>query len=260
MPERQLSRLTSPQIAALPKDPGQVVLPIGAVEQHGPHLPTGTDFMIAERLLLDAMSRLPEQAAVWAVPGMPYGKSTEHADWAGTLSLSAATLLAFLHDLGRSLARAGFMRLAFLNGHGGNTALLYMAAREIRAESGLQVFTLNPSYTDAAPFEIPDEERLLGLHGGLVETSLLQVIAADTVHMDLAKAEYPELPKTESGVHFYGPISTGWLTTDWSRSGVFGDPAGSSAEKGLLLLDALAEQIATALVEISMFDLPDLGQ
>jgi creatinine amidohydrolase/Fe(II)-dependent formamide hydrolase-like protein len=256
MPERDLSRLTSPQVRQLEKDPGVVVLPIGAVEQHGPHLPAGTDFLIADRIVQDALNLLARDAPVWSLPCMPYGKSTEHEGWPGTISLSAPTLMAFLQDVGRSLAVSGFRRLAFLNGHGGNAALLSMLARDIRAQSGLLVFTINPSYATAAPFEIPEKERELGLHGGLVETSLMQALAPELVDMQAAKAEYPDLPPSESGNFFYGRTSMGWLSKDWSASGLFGDPAGSSSEKGDALLAALARQVADVLLEISQFDVP----
>jgi creatinine amidohydrolase len=137
---RRLARLSTTDIAAIDKHDAVVVQPIGAIEQHGPHLPVMTDAFVAEQLAALAANTLGADANVWLLPPLSYGKSTEHLGWAGTMSLSSETLLAVCRDVGRSVAASGFTRLAFVNGHGGNPSLLDVAARDIRTETGLLVF------------------------------------------------------------------------------------------------------------------------
>ena len=111
--KRYLAHMTSPEIAALDKQNGVVVLPIGAIEQHGPHLPLITDALIATGGLDATLAQLPDEVCVWALPPQVYGKSNEHINYPGTITLSANTLIAVLHDIAASVARAGFRRLAF---------------------------------------------------------------------------------------------------------------------------------------------------
>jgi len=143
--ERRLANLTWEEVRDLDKGAGVVVLPVGATEQHGPHLPLGTDTLLATGVLDRALARLPDEVRAWVLPPLPYGKSTEHAGFPGTLSLSARTLLSILEDLGRGVAAAGFRRLAFLSGHGGNRAVLDIAARDLRIETGLLCFCPTPA-------------------------------------------------------------------------------------------------------------------
>ena len=121
---RYFAHMTTADIAEINKKEGVVILPIGAVEQHGAHLPLLTDTLIASGGLDRALTQLPDDVNAWALPPMSYGKSNEHINFPGTITFSAETLMAVLRDIGASVARAGFRRLAFLNGHGGNTALL----------------------------------------------------------------------------------------------------------------------------------------
>jgi creatinine amidohydrolase len=121
-----------------------VVQPIASVEQHGSHLPCYTDSLIVEELTQRAVALAPEDVDVWTPPVTAYGKSNEHLGYPRTISLSAETLIAVCRDVGRSVARSGFRKLAFLNGHGRQPQLLEMAARDIREETWLQVFPLFP--------------------------------------------------------------------------------------------------------------------
>lgn len=251
---RQLAHHTWSEVAALDKTDGVVILPIGAVEQHGHHLPLLTDTLIVNRMLDAALAALPDDVAAWVLPTIPYGKSNEHTGFPGTVSLSAQTLMAVLHDIGRSVADAGFRRLAFLNGHGGNVALLELTARDIRAATGLLCFSLQPALFVEPPFPISDEERRYGFHGGEIETSLLLTIAPELVEMDKAVRHYAEFPASETALFFFGQASATWLSRDWSESGIFGDATLGTAEKGDALIAAGGQKLADLIRVISTFE------
>src|ERR1700689_2773671 len=139
---RNFAYLTWKQVDALPRDKTLLVLPTAAIEQHGPHLPLATDTLINSILLGAAMARLPQEVSVYALPAVCYGQSNEHIGFPGTLSVSASTFMAVLRDLGSSLVSAGFQRLALFNTHGGNSSLVDVMARDLRAEFGLRTFTI----------------------------------------------------------------------------------------------------------------------
>ncbi len=246
---RHLAHLSWPDIAALDKEQGVVILPVGAVEQHGPHLPILTDTLLASTMVEAMLPLLADDVAAWALPPLPYSKSNEHINFPGTISLSASTLVAVLHDIAASVARAGFRRLAFVNGHGGNIALLEMAARDIRVATGLMVFSIQPGFQGDPPFPISDEERRLGLHGGELETSM--ILAVDPLLVDMSRAvkHFAQFPNTGTPLFFVGRAATAWLADDWSESGVFGDATIATVEKGEALIDHAAQKLA-ALVEV----------
>ncbi len=251
---RQLTHHTWSTVAALDKTKGVVILAIGAVEQHGHHLPLLTDTLIVNRMLDAALDALPDEVAAWALPTLPYGNSNEHTGFPGTISLSAQTLMNVLHDIARSLAGAGFRRLAFLNGHGGNNALLEMMAREIRASTGLLCFCLQPALFMEPPFTISDEERRLGFHGGELETSLLLTIAPKLVDLEKAVRHYANFPETYTPLFFFGAAASAWLSRDWSENGIFGDATLGTAEKGDALIAASGVRLADLLRVISTFE------
>ncbi|MEM9777252.1 MAG: creatininase family protein [Chloroflexota bacterium] len=253
---RYLAHMTSPVVAALDKQDGVVILPIGAVEQHGPHLPLITDTMIATHALDATLAQLPDDLKVWALPPQSYGKSNEHINFAGTITLSAETLIAVLHDIAASVARAGFRRLAFLNGHGGNMALLNMIARDIRIATGMMVFCIHGIQYGTPSFEMSEKEWTYGLHSGETETSLILAMAPELVQMELAPTSYPDFPETDTGLFFTGNASAAWLADDWSDTGVFGDATLGSAEKGEALLKAAVENLTKLFAVLSRFEIP----
>ena len=256
--DRYFANLTTKQIECIDKNEGVVILPIGAVEQHGPHLPLLTDTIIANGALNLTLRQLPTETKVWALPPMSYGKSNEHVHFPGTITLSAATLSAVLHDIGESIARAGFRRFAFLNGHGGNIALLNSVARDIRESTGLMVFCIHGIQYGKPDFDISEKEWKLGLHAGETETSLILALQPDLVDMKKAVAEYPALPDSETDLFFTGNASFAWLADDWSASGVFGDATLGTAEKGHRLLEAAVKNLTKLITEISKFEIDNL--
>lgn len=256
MAQRYLARLTWTDIAALPKDPGVVILPVGAIEQHGPHLPVLTDSLLVNHVLDATLAALPDDVAAWALPSLNYGKSNEHTGFPGTFSLSAATLTATLHDIATGVRAAGFRRLAFINGHGGNMALLDMAARDIRVATGLQTYCLHPMLYVEPPFPITPEERRLGFHAGELETSLVLAIDPALARMDRAVSHFAAFPETDTSLFFFGHASAAWLSRDWSPTGVFGDATIATAAKGEQLIAAAVDRLGALIAAISRFEVP----
>ncbi len=255
---RYLPNLTWTEIRDLEKAEGVVVLPIGAIEQHGPHLPTATDALLAERITALALARLPEAARVWRLPVQSYGKSNEHLGFPGTISMRAETLMMVARDIAVSVATSGFRRLCFVNAHGGNTALLAMMAREIRAETGLMVFNTTTNAGSPDPVDISPLEASFGIHANDWETSLVLHLEPDLVHMERAVKHYPDLdPNTGVGLT-QGAAVTAWLTRDWSPTGVFGDATAATPERGAARLEAAVVALSRTLQEISRFSVPDV--
>ncbi|MEK8130455.1 creatininase family protein [Paenibacillus filicis] len=252
--ERFLPRLTSLQIKQLQKEDALVILPVGAIEQHGWHLPVMTDTLIGEDLMTRTMELLPEEANVWLLPPVPYGKSNEHLDFAGTFSLSSTTLMHVLNDIGASLKRNGFRRLLLFNTHGGNVDLLNVAARDLRASTGLTVFYVNPHSLDAASDLVSAEEEAYGIHGGDIETSMLMAIKPSWVHEELRVSEIPDVTELEY-LTLEGKIRFAWLMSDISHSGIAGDATKASAEKGEIMMQQSARKLAKALQELCRFEI-----
>jgi creatinine amidohydrolase len=256
----KLANLTTAQIAAIDKSDAVIVQPIGAFEQHGAHLPLDTDALVAETLATRAIESLPADSNVWMLPTLRYGKSNEHAGRAGTIALSASTLIAVLTDVGKSLAASGFRKLVFVNGHGGQPQLLELVSRDIREATGLEVFPISALNLGRPPgIELVDESY--GVHAGQGETSIMLAIDPSLVHLEEAKADGTGLGTLFAGykhLTLEGPVPTAWLTNDVSLSGVLGDPTAANAELGQVLLDHLVTSIAEALVEIRGFAFPPL--
>ncbi len=252
---RRLETFSSQAISALSKDSGVVILPIGATEQHGPHLPVMTDTRQLSAVLAAAFDLLDVDTKAWSLPALPYSKSNEHAAFSGTLSLSATTLMSVLKDLAESVKRSGFKRLALLNGHGGNVGLLDTVARDIHQETGLICFVIQPSFWLQSPFELSALESRFGIHAGELETSLMLKLEPSLVDMAKAVKSYPDFPTDV--LHLFGAASVAWLSDDWSASGVFGDATLANQEKGEQILSHAAERLAKLIKILSLFEVPN---
>ncbi|TDG00538.1 creatininase family protein [Paenibacillus piri] len=246
-------RLSKLEVEQLRKDDALMVLPVGAVEQHGPHLPVFTDTLISETVLTEAFEQLPYDANIWLLPAVPYGKSTEHLGHPGTISLSATTLMAVVMDIAKSLRQSRFEKLVLVNTHGGNADLLNMMAREIRIETGMAVFRLDPGGLGSVDEWIAPDEKKYGIHGGDVETSLVLAAQPDWVRMELAPAEFPRFP--ESRFLQLRNKAFAWVMNDLSRSGISGDASRATAEKGEAMVKRYGEHVAAALLEMARFDM-----
>ncbi|MDB5783464.1 creatininase family protein [Caballeronia mineralivorans] len=251
--QRHLSQMTWTEIRDLDKEAGVVVLPIGSLEQHGAHLTINTDTYFAERFLELTLEQLPDDVKVWCLPAMPITNSREHEGFAGSFWLSASTMMNVLRDIGASIARSGFRRLLLWNCHGGNISLLDLMAREIRADTGLLVFTCFPPAALRDPVETSQQEAAFGIHANDWETSVMMALAPDQVRADKLTAEYPHFApghlKLEGSA-----ANVAWLTRDLSQSGVLGDATISTAERGWQRLNPLVPKWTDLLSEISTFE------
>jgi len=253
---RDLAELRAPDVAALVTQRSIFVQPLGAVEQHGAHLPFNTDLVIADRVSRAAVERVGAELDVWLLPPLTYTKSNEHAWSAGTIWLSATTLLAVLDDIGRCVATTAARKMVFFNGHGGNSALIGVANREIRLAHGLMTFLAHPGVPpDQGGVSAPDELGM-GIHGGTDETSLMLHLAPDLVDMSSATRNVPEHLADNRYVRFGGSVGFGWLSSDFGPDGHIGDPTPATAHRGEQLFARAVDAFSEALAEIADFELP----
>ncbi len=253
---RNFAYLNWKQIDALPRDSTLLILPTAAIEQHGHHLPLATDTLINNLLLGHALRKLPAELNVYALPPVCYGKSNEHIGFPGTLSVSSSTFMAVLRDLGSSLSKAGFRKLVLYNTHGGNTALIDVMSRDLRAEFGLRTFAMHGS--GGISFEgLDPQERAYGFHAGEVETSFLLASVPELVDTNAYTANYiADVSKPGLLLPENAPATFAWLTKDIAASGVMGDPRPAGAEKGARWLEQATTRLAAALEEMYRYTDP----
>ncbi|RKR76005.1 creatininase family protein [Frondihabitans australicus] len=265
---RELVHLSGPALASTLGAGSIVVLPTGAIEHHGPHLPLSTDWLMADLI----SAAIVDEAAsagqdVWILPALAYTKSDEHFWAPGTVWLNATTLLDTVVDIGRSIAATPAKTLVFYNGHGGNIALLQVALREIRRRFGLRTFLMGPTIpsgdgvrgADGGPGLSGPDEHGFGVHGGHSETSMILHLRPDLV--DLSRASRWVPPHMESLQHVKfngGPVHFGWLSNDFGPAGVVGDASGATAAWGATLFRRSVDAGVAALAEIAAFDHPAL--
>lgn len=246
---RRYAELTTEQITSVLSRDSVLILPTGAIEPHGPHLPLVTDLVVAEAVSDAVVERGAALGHdVWLLPALGYTKSDEHAQLPGTIWLRATTLFETIVDIGSAIAQTPARRLFFLNAHGGNTALIEVAARELRRRFGLQTFFAS------GPAQPGPTERGLGIHAGWAETSMMLHLRPDLVHMDKAAAAVADAVADAEHVGFTKTVKFGWLSTDFAESGVIGDPTGADAAAGAELFEARVDMLVAALGEIASFD------
>ena len=251
---RLLGDLSALQLSAELSRDSIVVLPLGAIEQHGPHLPLNTDFVVADAVSRAAVEKFGAETNAWLLPTLPFTKSNEHAWAAGTMWLSATTMMSVIDDIGRCVAATPAKKIMFINGHGGNSALMAMMNRELRLKYGLQTFLAHPHMPADQGGSSAESELGMGVHGGVDETSVMLHLRPDLVDMSLAVRRVPEgLAKNEQ-VKFGGRVAFGWLSNDFFPEGHIGDPTGASADLGARMFSGAVESLGTAMKEISRFD------
>ncbi|MEA5420592.1 creatininase family protein [Spirulina sp. CCNP1310] len=260
-PARFFPYLTWTDIAAMPDKANVVIVqPIGAIEQHGPHLPLVVDAAIAAGVLGHTLAALDPAIPAYSLPPLYYGKSNEHWHFPGTITLSATTLLNVIRDVAASLYRAGFRKLVLLNAHGGQPQILEIAARDLHQEYGdLLVF---PLFVWRVPNQVgallSDREREQGIHAGDAETSLMLKLLPKQVRMNQAVREYPPDLPPDSLLSLEGQLPFAWVTQDISKSGVIGDPTVATPAKGDQILTDLVAGWVKVLTEIHAFQPPQV--
>ncbi len=258
LPSRLWSELTTLDFARDVMGETVAVLPVAAVEQHGPHLPLGTDAFIMDGYLQRVLAALPPTLPAVFLPVQRCGCSVEHRDFAGTLSLSARTALAAWTELGEAVARTGCRKLVVVNSHGGNSALVDILAHELRATCGLLVVTAAWQRFGAPEGLFTEAERLHGIHGGDVETSLMLAFRPDLVRREACRDFVPRsvaMAEQFTWLRAGRPTGFGWMAQDLSACGAMGDAAAATAEKGEAHAAFGARAFVDLLHEVQRFEL-----
>ena len=255
--------LTTPEFAGLDPESTVALLPVAAIEQHGPHLPLSTDAVIASALARALVERMAGEAATLLVlPALEVGHSPEHASFAGTLSARAETLLALWSEVGRSVAAAGVRKLILLNAHGGQKSLVDIVALRLRAEHRLFAVRASTFSLGAPPGLFDARELALGLHGGDVETSLMLHLRPDLVRRDRIR-DFVGLPHRFAAEHeilgVEKPVGFGWMSEDLEPDGVVGDASRASAEKGARCFEHMLSRLVRLVAEVGATPLSVLG-
>lgn len=260
-PGRYFPYLTWQDVEAMPDKENVVIIqPIGAIEQHGPHLPLAVDAAIGGAVLGKALYHLEAEIPAYALPPLYYGKSNEHWHFPGTITLSAQTLLAVLREVGESLYRAGFRKWVLMNSHGGQPQVIEIAARDLHQT--YPDFTVFPLFTWRVPNTagelLTDIEKELGIHAGDAETSLMLAVLPEQVRMEKAVKEYPQDLPENSLLSMEGALPFAWVTRDLTRSGVLGDATVATQEKGDRILETVSAGWVQVIRDIYRFRPPQV--
>ena len=258
-PARFFPYLTWTDVEAMPDKSNVVIIqPVGAIEQHGPHLPLVVDAAIATAVLGQALEKLEPEIPAYALPTLCYGKSNEHWHFPGTITLSATTLMTTLIEVAESLYRAGFRKLVLMNAHGGQPQVIEIVARDLHQK--YDDFMVFPLFTWRVPHNagefLSTKEKELGIHAGDAETSVLLSILPDQVKMDAAVCEYPQQLPEGSLLSMEGKLPFAWTTRDLSRSGVIGDATVATREKGDRIMESVSDGWVKVIRDVYRFRQP----
>jgi creatinine amidohydrolase len=257
VPPRDWTDIHWPDIARAVPARWIAVLPLAATEQHGPHLPLGTDVMIAKAYLAKVCELLPDTLPATFLPLQEIGISTEHIDYPGTLTLPTEVALKTWMMLGESVARAGIKKLIMVTSHGGNSAAMSLVAQDLRARHRMLVVTTAWSRFGAPEGLFSADELRHGIHGGAIETSIMLARHPDTVRNHEIANFLPASIAMEKDYRWLStqrPAPFAWQAQDLHPSGAAGDATMASAEKGLRLIDHGARAFCELLNEIDNFD------
>jgi len=234
------------------------ILPLGATEQHGPHLPPETDWIIAEAIARRACDEAGGKMNVEVLPVEKVGYSIEHSDDSRTTSLGFAEAVGRWIGIGETLCRRGIRKLVLLNAHGGNSPLMTVAATELRVRCGMLTVATSWTRFGYPPDLVSEEERALGIHGGLIETSVMLALRPDLVKMDKARdfpSEQARFQREFKYLRAYGPHSFGWMMRDLSPERVAGNAAGATRQAGERILQHAVTGLVSLLDDVDRFDL-----
>ncbi len=247
--------------AGLDRERTVALLAVGAIEQHGPHLPLATDAVLAEAVRDRALEQAEEGLPILVLPTLPIGKSNEHLGFPGTLTLSAETLGRLWYEVGASVARAGVRKLMFLNSHGGQPQVMQIVARELRIRHEMLVVGCSWFQFGLPEGLFETREIRHGIHGGDIETSMMLAVRPELVRMERARNFEPATLDDEERyplLRSLGAGAYGWMAQDLHPEGVCGNAAVATAEKGRAVIDHAAAKLLTLLREVSALPLSRL--
>ena len=253
---RDLTRLEMEQVD---KEETIVMIPLGALEQHGNQAPLGTDDIIAEAMVKEIVKQMEaekEDFPMLVFPVIPVGLSTEHKNFCGSVTLRPDTYYHLLYDICASLVHHGFKKLAFLVCHGGNAPIAQILSRELRSE-----FHIAPFILSSGAFGHPDvqatvsEGNVWDFHGGEMETSMVMAVDENLVKLETSVSGMPTAFMNNKALKIGGNVTIGWVSEDWKTAdgapiGIGGDPSGATAEKGRIILETSAKVLLPGLKEI----------
>ncbi len=263
-PSRFWADLSTRDFAGLDAERTVAVLPVAATEQHGPHLPLSVDQTLVDGVIHAALPHLPVDVPVLFLPTQAVGYSPEHAAFAGTLTLSSATVMNTWIELGECVARTGVKKLVLFNSHGGQVSLMDIVARELRNRCGMLVYSsswYNLPLGEAVDGLFSAEEHRFGIHAGDSETSMMLALRPQYVAMAQARnfvsasqdraTRYPVLGNGKSA-------KLGWAMQDYNPAGAVGNAAAATADKGRTVVEAAGLQLAKLLQEVSTLPMSTL--
>ncbi|MEO7161132.1 MAG: creatininase family protein [Polaromonas sp.] len=252
--------LKSPDFARLDLARCIAVLPVAAIEQHGPHLPLNVDTALVEGVIAAALPNLPASLPVLFLPTQSIGFSPEHTRFAGTLTLKAETILRLWTELAESVASTGVKKLVLLNSHGGQVGLMDVVARDLRTRLGMLVYSVNSfnlpllnEQGDSVAAQFSAHEHRFGIHAGEIETSMMLALKPGQVEMARAQDFHSTSQDRAEKFSILGDgrsAKLGWQMQDYNPHGAVGNAAAATAEKGHALLDAMGRSLAQLLAEI----------
>lgn len=259
---RSYQELTRLEMEQVDKERIIVLIPLGALEQHGNQAPLGTDSLIADamtRYLKEEVEAVDPDFPMLIFPTIPVGLSTEHRNFCGSISFKPDTYYHMLYEIGESLAHHGFRKLAFLICHGGNAPIAQVLSRQLRSDLGVLAFTLS-----SGAFDHPDVKATVSpgnvwdFHGGEMETSMVMAIDPSLVKLETSEAGIPSAFLHNKSLRPFGSVALNWMGEDWRTAdgkpiGIGGDPSGATAEKGEIILRTSAKVLVQGLMEIRDF-------
>lgn len=244
-------------------DMGEIVaiLPVGAVEQHGPHLPVRVDAAINAGIIARAVELMPADLPVLILPALPIGKSNEHLAYPGTLSLPYDLLARLWFEVAKSAWRAGVRKIILLNSHGGQPQVMEIVCRELRVELGM--FAVGASWfrTIKSNDLYSAEELRHGIHGGESETSIMLHLHPELVGMTHAEDFVPrsvELARTNAFLTPEGGVGFGWQAQDLHPSGACGNAAAADAARGATQVDRAAQALVGLVREVQSYPIAEV--
>ena len=248
--------LSTRDFAQLDKARTIAVLPVAAIEQHGPHLPVSVDTVLVDGVVAATLAHLPDALPVLFLPTQAVGLSPEHQRFPGTLTLSAETVIRLWTEIGESVARAGIKKLVLFNSHGGQVSVMDIVARDLRARLDLLVYSVNwfnLPLGDAVEGQFSADEHRFGIHAGEIETSMMLALAPDQVDMAQAKNFASSSQQRAQKFSILGngkSAKLGWQMQDYNPAGAVGNASAATADKGRAVVQAAGQALARLLTEL----------